>query len=210
MNTGYETLDKIWGQLEEGKLIIVAARPAIGKTTLLITIGQRIALNNKVLFISFEYSKSQIEKRFGLSNITIEKKKQNSINEINSLVLNNSYKLILIDYLQLFTEDYENTTNELKKLAIEKKVCIIVASQLTRKIDLRPASKQRPVLQDLEDTINTSAQNDMIDKVVFLYRDKNFFNSTDKTLEVITYNKSKEIPETTELHFSDDYAKLYD
>lgn len=76
MKTEFKNLDeKI--ELRKGKLIVIASRPAMGKTTFCINISSHIALKEKkgVLFFSLENSKKNIEERLILSNSMVEKMK---------------------------------------------------------------------------------------------------------------------------------------
>ncbi len=65
ITTGYRDLDKMTAGLQKSDLIILAARPAMGKTTLVTNLAYNIAtLENKpVLFFSLEMSKEQLVDR---------------------------------------------------------------------------------------------------------------------------------------------------
>lgn len=60
--TGYSLLDRILGGLQKSDLVILAARPGIGKTTLALNIAYNAArlVSARVLIISLEMSKSQL------------------------------------------------------------------------------------------------------------------------------------------------------
>jgi replicative DNA helicase len=59
--TGYRDLDEMTGGLQPGELVIVAARPSMGKTTFALNLCERIALSGKgVLIFSLEMSSQQI------------------------------------------------------------------------------------------------------------------------------------------------------
>ena len=62
VRTGYRDLDNMTAGLQRSDLIILAARPAMGKTTLVTNLAYNIAtLNNQsVLFFSLEMSKEQL------------------------------------------------------------------------------------------------------------------------------------------------------
>lgn len=62
VKTGYRDLDNMTAGLQPSDLIILAARPAMGKTTLVTNLAYNVAtLNNKaVLFFSLEMSKEQL------------------------------------------------------------------------------------------------------------------------------------------------------
>jgi replicative DNA helicase len=64
LSTGFENLDHMTGGLRKGDLVIVAARPSVGKTTLALNILERIAITSQqpqqALFFSLEMPAEQI------------------------------------------------------------------------------------------------------------------------------------------------------
>ncbi|MFZ2544393.1 MAG: replicative DNA helicase [Candidatus Saccharimonadales bacterium] len=62
VKTGYRDLDSMTAGLQRSDLIILAARPAMGKTTLVTNLAYNVATLNKqsVLFFSLEMSKEQL------------------------------------------------------------------------------------------------------------------------------------------------------
>ncbi|MFN4294550.1 MAG: replicative DNA helicase [Thermoflexales bacterium] len=64
--TGYHDLDRLTGGLQKGDLIIVAARPGVGKTSLMLNIGYHAALKHRqrVAIFSLEMSNEQLVQRF--------------------------------------------------------------------------------------------------------------------------------------------------
>lgn len=102
-----------------------------------------------------------------------------SINAVKRLcekqISERGVKLVFVDYLQRMTTNrYRNSRDleisyickELKSIAKDNNVCVVVNSQLSRGVDLRSGDK-RPVLSDLRDsgTIEQDA-----DKVIFIHR----------------------------------------
>ena len=65
IRTGYRDLDNMTAGLQRSDLIILAARPAMGKTTLVTNLAYNVATANKlpVLFFSLEMSKEQLVDR---------------------------------------------------------------------------------------------------------------------------------------------------
>ncbi|MFW0837640.1 MAG: replicative DNA helicase [Candidatus Komeilibacteria bacterium] len=63
--TGFEDLDKLLAGLQKSDLIIVAARPSVGKTTLALDIARNVAIEGKksVGIFSLEMSKDQLVDR---------------------------------------------------------------------------------------------------------------------------------------------------
>ncbi|MCP4264154.1 MAG: replicative DNA helicase, partial [Candidatus Brocadiaceae bacterium] len=63
VSTGFEDLDKRFNGLQKTDLIILAARPAMGKTTLAINIAQEVAKHKHVAIFSMEMSAEQITEK---------------------------------------------------------------------------------------------------------------------------------------------------
>lgn len=72
--TGFRDLDTITSGLQKGDLIIVAARPSMGKTALCLNIAQRAAVNEKavVAVFSLEMSKEQLVMRMLSSQASVD------------------------------------------------------------------------------------------------------------------------------------------
>lgn len=66
LSTGFIDLDNILAGLQRGNLIILAARPSLGKTTLALDIARHAAINNKtkIGIFSLEMSKEELTDRF--------------------------------------------------------------------------------------------------------------------------------------------------
>jgi len=64
-STGFTDLDKLTSGLQDGDLVILAARPSMGKTSLAINIAENVALNDgsPVAVFSMEMGASQLSKR---------------------------------------------------------------------------------------------------------------------------------------------------
>ncbi|MCY7362253.1 MAG: DnaB-like helicase C-terminal domain-containing protein [Ignavibacteria bacterium] len=87
----------------------------------------------------------------------------------------NGVKVIILDYLQMMgLNKYRNSrdlevgyiTRELKNIARDNNVCVIISSQLSRAVETRGGDK-RPQLSDLAES---GAIEQNADKVIFLYR----------------------------------------
>lgn len=175
MKTGFEKLDNIIHSLNCGELTCIAGRPGLGKTTLLIDIVNNISKNSndKILFVSLENSKEQLEERIKSNNVELITNKL-FINDIEDTCRSLSYKyhylsLIVVDYLQLIKPEIrrKNLLREkidivkaLKQLSIELNVPIIITFQL-------PRTNEKPKLEDL----NIYGTTYHYSKVLLLYND---------------------------------------
>jgi replicative DNA helicase len=72
--TGFVDFDKMTSGLQPSDLIIIAARPSMGKSSLVLNIAQHVALNGhkSVAFFSLEMSKEQLAQRMLCSEATID------------------------------------------------------------------------------------------------------------------------------------------
>ena len=72
--TGYPDLDKLTGGLQKGDLIIVAARPGVGKSSLMNNIGYHAAFKHRqrVAIFTLEMSNEQLVQRFVASETGID------------------------------------------------------------------------------------------------------------------------------------------
>lgn len=78
--TGYPDLDRITSGLQPSELIIIAARPSVGKTALALNIGQRVAVEMKktVGVFSLEMSKESLLMRLLCSQARVDAQKLRS------------------------------------------------------------------------------------------------------------------------------------
>ncbi len=83
--TGYSDLDNKLAGLQKSDLIIIAARPSIGKTTLALDIARHVAINSKVSvgIFSLEMSKEQLVDRLlcAQANIDLWKMRTGKLSE---------------------------------------------------------------------------------------------------------------------------------
>ncbi|MBI5399678.1 replicative DNA helicase [Candidatus Saganbacteria bacterium] len=75
--TGYPDLDKITGGFQNADLIIIAARPSVGKTAFALNIAQNLAVKHKVpiAIFSLEMSKEQLAQRMLCSEAEVDAQK---------------------------------------------------------------------------------------------------------------------------------------
>lgn len=72
--TGFHDLDQMLSGLQRSDLIIIAARPSMGKTSLMLNIGQHVAVNEglPVAIFSLEVSKEQLVQKMLCSEAKID------------------------------------------------------------------------------------------------------------------------------------------
>ena len=79
LSTGYLKLDEMTGGFREGELIILAARPAMGKTALALNIAQHVATNPRdpqpAAVFSLEMSKEQLLTRLLCADARVNQKR---------------------------------------------------------------------------------------------------------------------------------------
>ena len=178
--TGFRLLDTVLTGLGRGDLIILAARPGMGKTSFALNIATRVAMQQKVpvAIFSLEMTKEQLTNRILSAEAGIDSQAFRT-------------GLIVIDYLQLMTtgqrsenrvQEISSITRNLKIMAKEMNVPIIALSQLSRAVEKQGNnSSHRPQLSDLRDS--GSIEQDA-DCVLFLYRDSYYASQNPDGAEV--------------------------
>jgi replicative DNA helicase len=231
ISTGFDNIDRIIGGFSYGELVLIAARPGMGKTSLLMMLSLKISKQSPVLFITFSMTAKEITKRFNSILTGISFKSNDNFSESEILILQDladeigQYKIHLSDdchrniaalkdlciqqvkengvrcvffdniqtinssrYYQNRHQELEYIMHELKQLAKQLDICIILDSQLSRAVETRGGTK-RPMMSDLRDS---GALENIADKVVFIYRpeyyeivEDEYGNDTRGTAEII-------------------------
>jgi replicative DNA helicase len=75
--TGFTDFDMLTSGLQQADMVIIAARPSVGKTTLALNVAQHAAINNKipVAIFSLETSKEQLVQRILCSEARVDNSK---------------------------------------------------------------------------------------------------------------------------------------
>src|SRR5229473_3507558 len=189
--TGYQQLDNITSGLQPSELLILAARPSMGKTALALNIAENLALRSgdPVAIFSLEMSKESLLLRLLASHARIDAHKFRTghlarddwgsvtVVEMGAktrrLKRDKGLSLVIVDYLQLVAargrfsnrnEEVTSITRGLKGLAKELKVPVLVLSQLTRAPE---REERRPQLADLRESGSIEQDADV---VLFIYR----------------------------------------
>ena len=191
--SGFMALDRVTMGWQPSDLIIIAARPSMGKTAFTLTMARNMSVDHEqaVAFFSLELGRLSPEqwrhlesatKPLGSAKLFIDDTPALSVFEFRSkarrLKIHNDIKIIMIDYLQLMTggpqaakggnreQEVSFISRTLKAIAKELNVPIIALSQLNRSTELRGGSK-RPQLSDLRES---GAIEQDADIVAFIHR----------------------------------------
>lgn len=222
--TGFTELDKKIYGLNKSDLIVIAARPGMGKTSFAMNIAVNVSQQlrgKQICVFSLEMSKEQIVSRMLCSEARmssdIMKTGQldpeqfenfmkgadvlqqleiyiddtpgcNVMNMKSKLRRMNNLGVVIIDYLQLMNStsnhngnrvlEISEITRNLKIMAKELNVPVIVLSQLARGPEQRP--DKRPLLSDLRDSGSIEQDADI---VLFLYNNY-YYDKTDQNPNV--------------------------
>lgn len=229
VNTGFIDLNRMTNGFQKSDLIIVAARPAMGKTAFALNIAQYAALhdNRTVVIFSLEMSAQQLVMRMLCTEATVESQKIKegvidpgdtdrlmqvmepmsrsglyiddtggiSVAEIRSkcrrLKARRGLDMIVIDYLQLMqssggrksdsrTQEVSDMTRQLKLLARELEVPVVLLAQLNRGPETR--QDHTPMIADLRESGSIEQDADM---VILLYRPAVYDETEDNTSQAI-------------------------
>jgi len=135
--TGFKMLDKFTSGLQPSTLVIVAARPAMGKTSFAVNIAQNIAISQKkpVLIFSLEMSKEELVNRIISSEAKIESNKIRS-GEIEQEDLNRFLNIMApLSDAPIYIDDTASITMteiraKAKRLKLEHDLGLIVVDYL--------------------------------------------------------------------------------
>jgi replicative DNA helicase len=227
LKTGIRDLDRLTDGFKNSDLIIIAARPSMGKSSLACQIGEHVAHGQNVIIFSLEMAKRQVasrmlkfhEARVGKSQaiahlydlkMHVDDSSAVTLGHIRSKCRQIKRKfglgMIVVDYIQLMRGEGDNRNQEigsisrgLKGIAKEFDIPVIALSQLNRKVDDR--GDKRPVMSDLRESGEIEQDADVI---LFIYRDEMYNPDTEhKGLAEIICRKNRNgsIGEiTTEFH----------
>ena len=168
LSSGFHQLDKMTSGWQNSDLIIIAARPAMGKTAFVLSMAKNMAVNNKVpvALFSLEMSNVQLVNRLivNVCEIPGEKIKSGQLAPYEWGQLDYKIKE-LYDAPQ---EEVSTISRSLKGLAKELNIPIIALSQLNRGVENREGiDGKRPQLSDLRESGAIEQDADM---VCFIHR----------------------------------------
>ena len=259
--TGFADIDRLTRGLQPSDLVILAARPSMGKTALALNIAENAALHrdgqHPVAIFSLEMSAEQLVRRMICSRAGIASQSLGRgyfatnlhgqlISAVDMLVRapiflddtaglevmelrsrarqikrKHNVELVIVDYLQLlhFSEfaregrqiEVAKISSELKTMAKELGVPVLVLSQLSRAPDTRDKTSGVPKLSDLRDS---GAIEQDADVVCLLrrpckYKDDQDFE--DKLLAIVDIAKQRNGPtDEVKLNFRAEFTRFED
>jgi replicative DNA helicase len=190
IKTDIKALDSFWKLgLKPGGLIVISARPGMGKTSFLLSIGERLSQNHRTQLISLENTIGRLKHKNIADSILLDDSLEYNVELLSELIFQNKPEVVLIDYIQLMNVDKEKLIKDLKDIAEKFKICIIATSQISREPDYR--SDKRPIIEDLTTSgkMFNSDNISYIDSLTFLYSDNYYKGDSQKTdtIELIQY-----------------------
>ncbi len=133
--TGFNNLDKFIGGFSFGELVVLGARPGMGKTQLLVNLCLNICQNVGVAFISLDLSEQSLLKRFiscithiPQQNLNPNTLKENEIASIKLITSKIAKQNIIIQTSPIFRLDL--FINSCRKLCNEKNIRVFIIDYL--------------------------------------------------------------------------------
>lgn len=183
ISTGLKKLDQLTQGFRKSSLIIIGARPAMGKTTFAVNLAENIALaGKKCAFFSLESSAEMLVKKFSIVNcdmeIYIDDTPAPTVSDMKQKVKDlKDVDCVVIDYLSLITPEIKRTykmqeisgiSYQLKQMAKELDAFVVCIVQI-------PEYEGKATLNNLrESSIGQDA-----DVIMFLHRDEFTFDNLD-------------------------------
>ena len=252
VNTGFYDLNRQTNGFQKSDLIIVAARPAMGKTAFALNIAQYAAIhdNRTVVIFSLEMSAQQLVMRMLCTEASVDSQKIKtghmdnddtdrlmnvmdpmsksglyiddtgsvSVADIRSkcrrLRARKGLDMIVIDYLQLMqssgsgrktdsrTQEVSDITRQLKLLARELEVPVVLLAQLNRGPEQR--EDHTPRIADLRESGSIEQDADL---VILLYRPQVYDETADNTAQIILAKNRHGPTCTVELNWRGEYTR---
>ena len=187
VSTGFADLDRMTSGLQKSDLIILAARPSMGKTAFALNIAVNAAkTDKKVLIFSMEMSEELLTERMlsAESLVEIKRLREGDVDQQDFANLNDGADRL--SRLEIYIDDtpgispmdikskckrlkmeISKLTRYLKQLAREVECPVLVLSQLSRGVENR--TDKTPVLSDLRESGSIEQDADL---VLFLYREE--------------------------------------
>ncbi len=200
IKTGYHEIDTRFGAFNQGDLIVVAGRPSMGKTQLMINMSLNMSKKDNVLYVTSDLSARLLSRRFlattaessniekmkkdstkkeeyNFSNLIISENKE--LKEIITLCRNqfklNNIKVVFIDYLQLLNNVYLLKNPEKKLCTMLNKlkqlaVELNICIVVSSQLNKKAEARGFASYPQLCDLRDMGASEKLASKVLILYR----------------------------------------
>ncbi|MBI4022586.1 replicative DNA helicase [Candidatus Berkelbacteria bacterium] len=135
--TGFRDLDNLLSGLQESDLVVIAARPSMGKTSLALNIAQHAAIHHQVPigFFSLEQSKDQLVDRLVAGEAGVDSWKLRTGNLANEDFERLNYAMGVLADAPFFIDDQPNLTvmevrTKARRLQVEHGLGLLVIDYL--------------------------------------------------------------------------------
>jgi len=162
LKTGIENLDEKMGGVANGEMVVIGARPSIGKTALALQVAHNMAKENKIGFFSFEMSSRAIMSRIiantgGLNSFRLgrEKLTEQELDKLGKAVSKINENLIICDRSGLEVAEFKNKAHIMKRKHGVK--CIFIDYLQLMKSDRYKNNRVNEVA-DISDSIKSIAK----------------------------------------------------
>lgn len=176
--TKHQVLCQLASIYQPGTLNLIGGRPGMGKSTVAFQLA--LAAHQPTLFISLEMTSQQLLLRHNTGewihiDDTVPMTAETIRTKVRHMQETDSIRWVIIDYLQLVSSSHSLPSRlaevmaileDLKTMAVEQQVAVIVLTQLSRQVELR--NDKKPTLQDIRDTGTTFPS--CVDDVRLLFR----------------------------------------
>ena len=221
--TGFLDLDYKTAGMQPSDLILIAARPSMGKTAFVLNIAQHVAFHDKksVAVFSLEMSKEQLvnrllslESKVNSQAIRTGNMKDDEWERLiesadvigrSGLLIDDTPGISIGELRSKWQQEISEISRSLKALARELHVPVIALSQLSRAVEQRP--DHRPMLSDLRES---GAIEQDADVVMFIYRDDYYNKDTElkNVAEIIIAKQRNGAIGTINLAWLPDYTQF--
>ncbi len=263
LSSGFSGLDEKIHGMRPGQMIVLAARPAMGKTSLAMNIVENVAIGRKdgtprpVAIFSLEMSREQLVTRMLCSHAGVRSDRLESgyapaedhkliIRAANTLMSAQIYlddtggldilelrararrmrkryniEFIVIDYLGLLhsrfyasqgrQNEVQHISGQIKEMAKELKLPVLVLSQLNRAPEQRRDDVGVPRLSDLRDSGSIEQDADLVWMLRRPCKYPNDERANEETLAIVDVAKNRNGPTgEIELSFEAEYTRFRD
>lgn len=157
LKTGFVAYDRMSNGLHKGNLIIIAARPSVGKSTLAMNIVEHVALKNNAVCAVFalEMTKTELAERmaYSISGITSKQTRTGNLDEKGWKKLWDAQRLI--DSTDIYIDDTSMMTvpeilSKCRRLkAVKGKLDLIVVDHIQLMNAVRPNDSRQSEITDI-------------------------------------------------------------